>query len=171
MRSDGLSTKREFVDLELDLDTDATPHPHPSSDFYFNSDGHPEFGHESPTESTPSPREDDSHGVYTHILEAGTLINGDSKEDGPISLSLIRALGRGAFSSVWLAQDNSDTANGRLVAVKVAPRDNHVTMLTFEREAEVLRVSNYSIPTSYVGHFMYVAFFLFSLGSIYAIGI
>ena len=118
--------------------------------------------YESPTESTPSPKDNFFKGVYAHALEAGTVIDGYSNEDGSISLSLIRALGRGAFSSVWLAQDISQsqspidagayshgTLDGRLVAVKVAPRDNHVTMLTFEREAEILRVSDNHTGVSY----------------------
>ena len=161
------------------MDAESTPHPHTATELYFGdwaNEGHrvleEEDEYESPAESTPSPRDDDPKGIYTHILEAGTVINGDSNDDGPVSLSLIRALGRGAFSSVWLAENISDphvdsgacnhdrhafgdgTAAGRLVAVKVAPRDNHVATLTFEREAEILRVSDNLTGVSYMWHFI-----------------
>ncbi|KIM87387.1 hypothetical protein PILCRDRAFT_3869 [Piloderma croceum F 1598] len=172
LRDPTTTTQREFVDL----DPDATPHPQTNTELYFgdlstksrrvleeDDDGD---NYESPTESTPSPKDNFFKGVYAHALEAGTVIDGYSNEDGSISLSLIRALGRGAFSSVWLAQDISQADagayshvgdGGRLVAVKVAPRDNHVTMLTFEREAEILRhishpniaplLGSFSLPT------------------------
>jgi hypothetical protein len=173
--------------LDLDPDTDSTPHPHPSNDLYFESRADnarvlEEDDTESPAESTPSPREDDSRGIYVYTLEAGTVINGEVNEGRSISLSLIRALGRGAFSSVWLAQNNTeapsdveagaysrdgdaynhDPSHGRLVAVKIAPRNNHITTLTFEREAEVLRVSDNLTGVSHIWHFMFVvAPFLF----------
>jgi len=121
---------------------------------------------ESPVESTPSPLSDHWYGEgggdgnaegEVYKLESGMVLTGPVSE-GVLEFELVRPLGRGAFSSVWLARDRSGDAfasgvgfgaagkeegeaGGRLVAVKVAPRDDKVTRLTFEREVSILRVS------------------------------
>ncbi|KAF7970181.1 hypothetical protein HWV62_24816 [Athelia sp. TMB] len=99
----------------------------------------------SSSSSSGSPS-DDSHcagTADTHItvpspveaLEPGTTVAG---------CELVKPLGRGGFSAVWLAKRAStgegadEHAGGRLVALKLAPRRDALAVRVFAREAAIL---------------------------------
>ena len=131
--------KRDF--LELDTPPLRLGQGEPGQRYI--DDAHGEFGitpgrlddFESPLEvdeDTPSPpSSSDTH--YTTepepepVLQPGSVLGGEVK--------LVKALGRGAFSTVWLGE-----RGGNVVAVKVAPSDDRVTRSSYEREAEIIKV-------------------------------
>ena len=92
---------------------------------------------ESPLEvddqDTPSPpSSSDTHYTLHHtepepVLQSGSVLGGEVK--------LVKVLGRGGFSSVWLGE-----RGGNVVAVKVAPSDDKFTRSSYEREAEIIKV-------------------------------
>lgn len=127
-----------------------TPLPLGERDRYFD-DAHGEYGitpgrldeFESPLEvvddqDTPSPPSSDTHYTLHHtlaaepeaepVLEPGSVLGGGE-------VKLVKAIGRGAFSCVWLGE-----RGGSVVAVKVAPSDDIVTRSSYEREAEIIKV-------------------------------
>lgn len=121
--------KRDFVELEsLDTESAAEPTPHPSN----KTTAYFEDLERSNNRSSPTILSQD----LTLESPAAESVLGSTK----FKITLIRSLGHGTFSNVWLA---SECSSKKLVAVKIAPRpakdtNDVITRLTFEREAQVL---------------------------------